>query len=222
MSLPGIAEQMHPDHTAVVVIDVQHDFCSADGAMATVLGLDLSPIQRRVPDVNALVADARALGVPVVWVREAFLRDRMTSHQRRLYTDGDGIWLVGEGTEGAGWYAELTSPLPGEPVVTKRNYDAFSNTDLDLLLRGLGVRTVVMAGFTTNVCVETGARQAYVKGYDLVVVSDCTAAPSQAEHDASLVNIGKYFGAVLDRHAVADAWRRHRAAPAARLTEAVG
>jgi ureidoacrylate peracid hydrolase len=201
-----LAGVLRAAHTALVVIDPQHDFCSSEGAMATVLGLDLRPVQQRVPALNALIGNARDAGVPVVWVQEVMAADRMTRHQKRLHVTGDQVWLVAEGSKGAARYSEVVDPLPGERVITKWNYDAFSDTELDLLLRAMGVETIVVAGFTTNVCVETSARHGYMKGYDVVVVSDCTAAPSRAEHDAALHNIRSYFGFVADRALVAAAW----------------
>lgn len=204
--LTTLPEQVHPSHAALVVIDVQRDFCSNDGAMGRVLGLDLSAIQAAVPRLNDLVEAARRQTVPVVWVREVFSPDRMLANQRVINGDGDGIILIREGTDGVDWYEQLTPPLTDEPVFTKWNYDAFENTDLDLWLRARSIRSIVFVGFTTNVCVETSARHAYIKGYYVLVADDCTGAPSRAEHDAALVNIGKYFGRVETSGAIKAAW----------------
>ena len=72
--------------------------------------------------------------------------------------------------------------------------NTYENTDLDLLLRSRGIQTLLMTGFITNVCVETAARHGYIKGYYVIVVSDCTEAATESEHKASIYNIATYFG----------------------------
>src|SRR5690606_5669825 len=85
----------------------------------------------------------------------------------------------------------------GDIVVTKPRYGAFHGTALELILRGRGVRTVVLTGVSTHVCVETTAREAFVRDYYTVVVSDGTAAYSQEEHEAALKIIDRFFGEVV-------------------------
>jgi ureidoacrylate peracid hydrolase len=204
--LRTLSAQVDPAHTAIVVIDVQRDFCSSDGAMGRVLGLDMSEIQAAVTPLNDLVETARQRSMSVVWVREVFSPGRMLANQQVINGSGDDIILIRDGTDGVEWYEGLTPPLAGEPVFTKWNYDAFENTDLDLWLRARDIRALIFVGFTTNVCVETSARHAYIKGYYVLVAEDCTGAPSRAEHDAALVNIGKYFGRVETSSAIKAAW----------------
>ena len=104
--------------------------------------------------------------------------------------------------------------MAGEPVFTKWNYDAFDSTDLELWLHSRGIRTTVFVGFTTNVCVETTARHAYIRGFHVVVAEDCTGAPSWSEHEAALVNIRNYFGRVAPSTEIASAWAAaHALAP---------
>jgi ureidoacrylate peracid hydrolase len=98
-------------------------------------------------------------------------------------------------------------PRPDEPVVTKHRYGAFESTDLDLVLRSRGVRTVIMTGVATNVCVETTARQAFLRDYYVVFLRDCTATYSQAEHDAALHNIDQFFGQVAGAEEVMACWQ---------------
>src|SRR5690606_8119523 len=120
---------------------------------------------------------------------------------------GDQIWMLHPGSQGAEWHPAVGAPLPQELVVEKWHYDAYSDTDLDLTLRSLGVKTVVFVGFTTNVCVETSARHAAMKGYDVVVVSDCTAAYEVDEHAAALADIDQYFGFVRSRKELSRIWQ---------------
>jgi ureidoacrylate peracid hydrolase len=175
-----LESQVAIGRVAVVVIDVQKDFCASDGVMGGAWGLDMSRIQEAVPRLNRFLERARA--------------------------NADTLQLIREGLDGTDWYDGVTPVADGEPVFTKWNYDAFESTDLDLWLRAHDIETLVFVGFTTNVCVETSARHAYIKGYYTIVLSDCTGAPDQAEHEAALVNIGKYFGKVATSESVVGAW----------------
>ena len=109
-----------------------------------------------------------------------------------------------EGTWGCDFYS--VGPQPGERVVVKHRYSAFRGTDLDLILRARGVRTVLICGVATNVCVETSAREAYMHDYEVVFLADCSAAYSQAEHDATLYNMAQHFGVVAREEEVCSAW----------------
>ena len=135
---------------------------------------------------------------------------------RVIHGEGDAVLLIRSDSDGIDWYEGLTPPLEGEPVFTKWNYDAFDSTDLELWLRTRGIRTTLFVGFTTNVCVETTARHAYIRGFHVVVAGDCTGAPSAAEHEAALVNIDRYFGRVAPSAAIAAVWAAARAPATAR------
>jgi len=91
-------------------------------------------------------------------------------------------------------------------IVSKHRYGAFEGTDLDLVLRSRGIRTVIMTGVATNVCVETTARQAFLKDYYVVFASDCSATFSQAAHDATLHNIDQFFGEVVTSEQIMACW----------------
>ena len=98
-------------------------------------------------------------------------------------------------------------PLPNEAIVSKHRYGAFESTDLDVVLRAKGIRCVVMTGVATNVCVETTARQAFMRDYYVVFTNDCTATYTQADHDATLRNIDHYFGQVVSGEEVIACWQ---------------
>jgi ureidoacrylate peracid hydrolase len=91
--------------------------------------------------------------------------------------------------------------------VTKHRFGAFESTDLDLVLRSQGIRTVIMTGIATNVCVETTARQAFLKDFYVVFTSDCTATYSQRAHDGTLENIDHNFGQVVTSDEIAACWQ---------------
>lgn len=196
-----------PDHTALIIIDPQHDFCSPEGAMAQRFGFDMKEINEAVPRLNDFIEACRSAGVLVVWVREIFADDKMRPNQKALWGGGDDIWLIREDGHGIDWYDRMIEPRPDEPVITKWQYDAFEDTDLHLLLQSRGIETLLMTGFTTNVCVETTARHGYIRGYHILLVADCAGAPTPAEHESAVFNIGTYFGKVVNSGDLVSAWQ---------------
>lgn len=202
---------------ALVVIDVLNDFCAKRGAMAQE-GLDVAAAQRTAARLTSLIDAARRAGVLVVFIRNVYTTDR------NLYLSD--VWLEQAQRRRQGSYVERPvcppdswgndffgeiSPLPEEPVVTKHRFDAFERTDLDLILRSHGIRSIVVTGVATNVCVETTARRAFVSDYYIVVPADGAAAYSEAEQAASLATIDRYFGEVTDCDAIEAVWTRSEA-----------
>lgn len=204
--LRDLESMVRPEHSALIVIDAQNDFCSEEGALAERFGFDMTPIQEAVPRLNAFIEECRAHEIPVVWVREIFADDKMRSNQKALWGSGDDIWLIKDGSKGIEFYKGMIEPLADEPVITKWQYDAFEDTDLTLWLQSRGIKTLLMTGFTTNVCVETTARHGYIKGYHIVLVKDCADATTRAEHEAAVFNIGTYFGKAATASEVIAAW----------------
>ena len=207
-----LAEKVHPQHCALVVIDVQNEFC-APGGMMDSEGLPLGAVEamaRRIPET---IDAARAAGATVVFVRNTYSTgdnhylsdvwlEQATRRRAGSYTLRD---VCVEGS--FGWrFFEGIEPLAGEPVVTKHRFGAFHATDLDVILRSRGVRTVVFVGVASNVCVETSAREAFLRDYYVVFASDGTATYDDASHRNTLVTIDRYFGEVVPLADVEAAW----------------
>jgi nicotinamidase-related amidase len=208
----SLREVADPSHSALIIIDVQHDFCSERGAMAERFGFDMKEIREAVPRLNAFIEECRRTGVLVVWVREVFSDEKMRPNQKALWGAGDDIWLIREDGPGVDWYEDVIDPLPDEPVITKWQYDGFEDTDLHLLLQSRGIETLLMTGFTTNVCVETTARHGYIKGYYIALVADCTDAPTRAEYESGVFNIKTYFGTATTSDELVELWQEQPAA----------
>ena len=208
--LGTLEEQIDPKHTALLVIDPQNDFCASDGAAVKLMGLDVSRVQSAIQPLNSLIEKAREAGLMIVWTRSLVDPDkaRPSFKARSFILDAkaEDIELVRAGSNGAEWYSGVVKPLPDEYIVTKYHYDAFEDTDLALLLGSRGIKTLLMTGFITNVCVETTARHGYIKGYYIVVVSDCTDTGTEEEHEATLYNIGKFFGKVATSSEIKKVW----------------
>jgi nicotinamidase-related amidase len=204
--LKTIEEVADPSHSALIIIDPQHDFCSEKGAMAQRFGFDMKEIREAVPRLNTFIETCRKAGLLVVWVREVLADAKLRSNAKALWGEGKDIWIIPEGGKGSEWYEGMIAQMPGEPVITKWLYDGFEDTELHLLLQSRGIKTLLMTGFTTNVCVETTARHGFIKGYHIVLMTDCTGAPTQPEHEAAVFNLKTYFGQVASSTQLAALW----------------
>ncbi len=216
--LGSLAEKVVPAHTALLVIDMQNDFCAA-GGLVSKDGRDISAAQQLGERLPPFIAAARAAGVLVVFVRCVY------STERNFYLSD--VWLEQAARKRKGGYTRIpvcvegswegdyfgdVRPQAGDLVVTKHRYDAFHNTDLDLILRTNGIRTVILTGVVTNVCVETTARAAFVRDYYVVVAEDGTAAYVPEDHIATLRNIDRFFGEVITIHDLTALWPKAVAA----------
>jgi ureidoacrylate peracid hydrolase len=211
--LADLESKIQPPHTALVIIDMQNDFCEVGGLMADE-GVDLQPVQEMAKQVMTVLDAARRVGVLVVFVRNVYstesnwyLSDPWLEVASRRYS-GES-YTQRDACPPDSWKADFygdVRPLPSDPVVTKHRYSAFYSTDLDLILRNHGIRTVVMVGVATNVCVETSVREAFVRDYYVVVPHDATAAYSPDAYEASLRNVAMHFGQVVAAEDILTAW----------------
>ncbi len=204
LSLP---ERIDPQTTAVVVVDVQNDFCHSDSPLAK-LGRDMTAAQDMLPNLLHLVDAARGAGATIIWVKTIHTEytDSPVAIEHRLRTRPNAELICQEGSWGAELYR--VEPEAGEPVVVKHRYSAFVDTDMELILRSRGIKTLIMTGVATNVCVESTARDAYMRDYYVVFVDDCSACHDPAKHAATLVNMADHFGVVVNSADIMAAWQR--------------
>ncbi len=207
--LTAPADILAPRHTALVIIDMQKDFC-APGFGADRAGRNLGPTRSIIPGLQALLAVARAAGVLIVHVGFWTLPDHLSdggpwlAQRRRATFSSDRLALAG--SEGAEFVPEL-SPLPGELVIHKHRYSAFKGTDLGLILDVKRIRSVVTTGVSTNACVESTLRDAFETGYYVAIPRDGTASWSHELYEATLANVTHRFGLVTDIAAITAIWR---------------
>ena len=190
-----------PNRTALVVIDVQNDFCHADG-WAAKAGMDVSAMPALITRIERLVAAARANDVHVAFVK--LVGDASTDSAAWLGEDGARGNICRKDT----WGAEFmhAAPLAGEPVVAKTRYGGFTKTALGEILHDWGVDTIAFAGVSTNVCVESTLREAFMRDYHVAIVSDCVAAYRRESHDATLATVARNFGRVLAADQIIATW----------------
>src|SRR3972149_1807671 len=181
--------ELDPATTAVVLIEYQNDFTTEGG----VLHEAVAPVMESnglLANTAALVDAARAAGVTVMHAPITFAEgyNEITSHPYGILKGVvDGKAFV-KGSWGAAIVDDLT-PKDGDIVIEgKRGLDTFASTNLDFILRSKGIRTVALGGFLTNCCVESTMRSAYEKGFDVVTLTDCVAATSEAEDENAITS----------------------------------
>ena len=204
----SLGDQVHPSHTALVVIDVQNDFCHRDGYYSRA-GADLSMMPRMAARVAALVEAARTAQVLIVWIRATY--DAVVQGAplaEILSQNGEDPVRLPEGSWGADWF-DPVRPVerPGEVVLTKHRFSAFWDSPIDLYLRSNGIDTVVMTGVITSGCVESSARDAFFRNYHVVIAQDACASYAQDLHDASLRKMAMTMSRVVDATPITAAWR---------------
>lgn len=219
--------QLTPSNTALVIIDMQTDFCGKGGYVDS-MGYDLSNTQRPIEPIKSLLKLCRELKFHIIHTREGHrpdLSDLPPNKRHRSRQMGAGIGDAGpkgkiliRGEEGWDIIPELY-PLEGEPIIEKPGKGSFYATDLDMVLRTRGIRNLILTGITTDVCVHTTMRDANDRGYECIILTDCTGATDMRNHEAafSMVKMqGGVFGAVSDSQNVAAAMRSLAFTPASK------
>jgi ureidoacrylate peracid hydrolase len=203
--------------TAVLVVDMQNDF-GTKGGMFDRAGIDISLIRQTIEPTARVLGAARRQAIPIIYLAMqhrpdlADMGDESAPHRIKhrplgvgesvATPNGEPGRILVAGSWGASIVPEL-KPTPNDLIVAKHRYSGFFETQLDSILRGLGVRTLVVTGCTTSVCVESTIRDAMFRDYRCILLRDCTAEPIgssniRGNHEASLLTIELLFGWVSD------------------------
>lgn len=206
----ALADWIAPGRTAVVVIDVQVDFASPEGALGK-SGVDMSVVQPAVAAAERLVALARRAGTPVVFVglqTSAALdspawRERM---RRRGGDPGEESAVCRAGEPGAAFVGP--KPEDSELVIPKIRYSSFFGTTLDAGLKALGADTLLVCGLTTECCIDCTVRDAFHLDYHVFIAADACAAYDIASHEAALANLEMNCAILTTVDQVEAAWNK--------------
>lgn len=181
--------------TALIVVDMQNGFIFDEGFLGKI-GLDNTHLKPAVEPVRRLVEACHNEGVPVIFTRYVLRPDYTDAGCfADLFPSAREAQALVKGT----WDVELLEVLGARPddfIVDKTRYSAFYNTNLEVILRGLGVDTIIVCGVTTEICVESTIRDAFFRDYRIVVPSDAVAAIDPERHEGTLKTIGYGFGTV--------------------------
>jgi nicotinamidase-related amidase len=204
-----------PAHAALLIIDMQRDFVEPGGFGET-LGNDVSLLRAVIAPLQATLAATREAGITVIHTREGHRPDLSDCPPAKLNRGEPALRIGDPGPKGRilirGEYGhdiiDELAPADGELVIDKPGKGSFYATDLDLLLRVRGITHLIFTGITTDVCVHTTMRDANDRGYECLLLTDCTGATDPGNHEAALKMVtmqGGVFGAIAPSSVLLDA-----------------
>jgi nicotinamidase-related amidase len=208
--------------TAIIIVDMQNDFCHPKGWLAHI-GIDVTPARRPIGPLRRLLPILRGSAVPIIWVNWGNRPDRLNLSPSLLHVynpTGVGIGL-GDPLPGSGakvlergsWSASVVDELPVEPAdihVAKYRMSGFQDTELDSILRNLGMTTLMFAGVNADQCVLCTLQDANFRGYDCLLLEDCAATTSPDYcMAATIYNVNQCFGFVVGSEAIAAGLAQH-------------
>ncbi len=201
VNLEKLKIKVNPDHAALVIIDMQRDYC-CEGGVFEKMGFDLEAPKLLASRLHEFLNKVRAVLKYIVHIRmelNPYLRSpALAEHYERV-----GLQRVHDPSFSQFYVVE---PKEGEIIIPKYRYSAFVSTYLDQYLRANGIKTLILVGLATNVCVESTAREGFMRDYHIIVPKDMTEGTSDEAKKWSLFNIGTFFGEVVGSKELLSCW----------------
>ncbi|MBT3363951.1 MAG: cysteine hydrolase [Chloroflexi bacterium] len=196
--LSTLDQKIAPEHTAIVVIDMQNDFCDPKGFVAAKRGTDLTDTRAIIPGITKLLDKAREVKTKVILVQMSTTDDDLTGPiMDRLSRINANERSCPQGSWGAQLIPEI-KPAPDDIIIYKTRYSAFIKTGLEEKLKEMGIKTLIVTGVATNVCVESTVRDGYMLDFYMVVPQDLVACAHKELQDVSMKNLAAYFATITD------------------------
>jgi len=205
--MSALKDWIAPERTALLLVDCQVDFAAPEGAMAQI-GHDVSEAQAALGNAALLLDAAREAKVPCLFARLITRSEDETSAMRdwQIRSGHDDHPLIcREGSEGAEFVGVI--PREGEAIFSKRRYNAFAGTGLDAHLKSLKRDTLVIAGFTTECCVDSTARDAFERDYRVFIASDAVAAYDPDLHAGALKALALNCALLASSQDILSTWK---------------
>jgi len=196
-------------NTALLVIDIQNDYCAKNGKIAVMRKLDVSPVQNIIIPLTRFIGLARDKSIPVIFTRMIEDHHYMKENAKiKFQTSPKPLDICSPNSEGFKYFK--IRPLKNDFELIKKSYDAFSNPELNKILKKKGVKNLIITGAYTAVCVDATLRAAYTKGYNIVVPRDLVSMPKERlyMHSAALDVWNLIFAHIVDSKDIIRAWRK--------------
>jgi len=199
-----LTDKINPIHTAVLVVDLQNDFCAPEGYVGQRFGCDPQANESLAKRNLELTEVARRAGVLIIWIQAIYDPEHLSAPMIMKGGQSNNEKRCLDGTWGAEFYN--VEPKEKDLVIQKHRYSAFSGTSLDNHLRRHAIKTTVITGVSTNICVESTLREAFNLGYYVVIPRDCVAGNNEKLHEATLQNVEFLLGDVTESSSLIEHW----------------
>jgi len=200
--LDRLKAKLNPESTALIIIDMQKDFCCEGGSFHR-RGFDIRPAQRLAKRINSFLKEAREVLKHIIHLKMMKIPALASPVVDELY----GRIKIDRSLDPAFAEPFEVIPQPGDVIIPKYKYSGFVSTYLDQLLRSKSINTLIITGVATNVCVESTARDGFMREYYIVIPSDLTEGTSTEAKKWSLLNLDMFFGEVVSSNEILECWK---------------
>ncbi|MFC1955868.1 cysteine hydrolase family protein [Chloroflexota bacterium] len=206
--LDTLEKKVHPQNAALIVIDMENDFCARDGAWDQLGEKNgILAVEQMTPTLLNLINEARKAGVLVIFIQAIYDEQFRSMPMKEQYNRRvGGKFYPISGTWGAEFYK--VQPQKDDIIVQKHRYSAFANTELDLILRSKSIQTLILTGVATNGCVNSTAHDGFFLDYYIVVPENCNASYSEELRKGELWIIDRIYGVVPKSEDIITIWRQ--------------